>query len=243
MHSGWSLLPFPGPAPDGLVSGLTPPHDEHGRPLDLRVPEPHLQTLGTRHGAEAWPAYWVRQMHGADVKVVDPETQPGPIGHADALVTDLPGALLVTRHADCPPLLIWDPERRVMGLAHSGRRGTLANIACAVVASMVDQYASNPQALIAYIGPGIRSCCYEVGPEIRTEAFRMGWGDEYFNTRLGSTYMDLQKLLRDQLVAAGVADVYGEHDAECTRCGPTQMHSYRREGSKVCFAAVAGILP
>lgn len=177
------------------------------------------------------------------MKVVDPEIQPGLTGHADALVTNRPGTLLVTRHADCPPLLVWDPKRRVLGLAHSGRRGTLANIAGAMVRRMVDQYASNPQALVAHIGPGIRKCCYEVGQEIQAEATRMGWGDEYFDTRAGSTYMNLQKLLYDQLHAAGVAAIYGEQDAECTRCGPTQMHSYRREGSKVCFAAVAGILP
>lgn len=243
MHSPWALLPFPGPPADGLVSGLTPPHDEHGCPLDLRTPESHLPTLRTRLEAESWPAYWLRQVHGADVEVVHSRTEPGLVGGADALVTDQPGALLITRHADCPPVLIWDSHRRALGLVHSGRRGTLANVASAVVGCMVEQYGSDPREIAAHLGPGIRGCCYEVGEEIRTEATRLGWGDEYFDRRFGSTYMDLQKLLRDQLRAAGVGTVYGEQDAECTRCGPTQMHSYRRAGSKVCFAAVAGILP
>lgn len=237
------LLPFPGPTPEGLVAGITPPAVPSGSWLDLADPATALPGLVRGGLLPGWRAYWVRQVHGTDVvEAPTLQREGGLIGTADALVTQAPEALLLTRHADCPPLLVWDPVHRAVGLAHSGRRGTLANIAGVLVDSMRGRFGSSPERLVASIGPGIRACCYEIGPEVlrgippETVARRLSRTD-------GKLFFDTHRMIADQLRDAGVRTVYGAAEAECTLCGPTRLHSYRRDGTRLRFAAVAGILP
>lgn len=239
----YSLCAFPGPVPPELVAGFTPPRDADGGLLDLRPPENVSAEFARSASAAGWPVYWVWQVHGSIVEAVGADTPPGLTGKADALVTDRCGVLLVTRHADCPPVLLYDPRRGAVGLAHSGRKGTLGGVAGAVVRTLSDRYGTDPGDVLAFLGPGIRTCCYEVRSDVVAEAHEARAGDRWFEERGRATYMDLFGLIGAQLRASGVETIYGEGDTECTRCGPSQLHSYRRTGSKTCFAAVAGIRP
>ncbi len=235
-------IPLPGPDVEGVVAGITPPLDACGYPLDLAAPEDHLGPLQTVFGASGWPVYWIRQIHGSEVVEVSDAHPSGPIATADALMTDRPGILLLTRHADCPPVLVYDPVHRVLGLAHSGRKGTLSNIAGALVRAMSNAYGSIPADMVASIGPGIRSCCYQVGEEVLEEA-ESGTDGRWFVRRRGDLFMDLQGMIASRLWEGGLHQVHGEHEAECTCCGPSRLHSYRHDGTKLRFAAVAGMLP
>lgn len=89
----------------------------------------------------------------------------------DGLVTDRPGLLLAVQVADCFPLLLVDPRRRVVASVHAGWRGTLRRIAEKAVGRMVQEFGSDPGDLRAVLGPGIRRCCYQVGREV-AEAFQ-----------------------------------------------------------------------
>ena len=87
------------------------------------------------------------------------------VDQADALVTAEPGVGLVVMVADCVPIVLMDPERRVLGVVHSGWRGTVAKVAAAAVATMTAMGA-RPEAILAAIGPAIAPERYEVGPEV-----------------------------------------------------------------------------
>ncbi|MBI4467115.1 MAG: peptidoglycan editing factor PgeF [Acidobacteria bacterium] len=84
----------------------------------------------------------------------------------DAAITDQPGLLLAVQVADCLPILLADPVRRVVGAVHAGWRGTLAGIAAKTVGRMRQEFGSKPEEIVAAFGPGIHRCCYEVGPEV-----------------------------------------------------------------------------
>jgi hypothetical protein len=88
----------------------------------------------------------------------------------DALITDRPGLLLGVQVADCLPILIFDPEKRVVAAVHAGWRGTAKRIAEKAVGRLRAEFNSSPKRLRAVIGPGIHGCCYEVGREV-VEAF------------------------------------------------------------------------
>src|SRR5208283_297407 len=105
------------------------------------------------------------QPPGAAIPV--PATNP-PAG--DGLMTAESGILLTIRIADCLPLLLVDPQRRVVAAIHAGWRGALARVMEKAVGDMRRVFGSDPQALIAALGPSIRACCYEVGEEV-VEAF------------------------------------------------------------------------
>jgi YfiH family protein len=109
----------------------------------------------------------LRQIHSDVIHNIDraPETPlPG-----DAVITRTPGLLLSVQTADCVPILIVDPQRRVVAAVHAGWRGTLRRIAGKTVGQMQMLHGSHPKDLAAAIGPAIARCCFEVGPEVVKE--------------------------------------------------------------------------
>src|SRR5579862_5347620 len=98
------------------------------------------------------------QVHGVGVVCVDSSLSSPP--EADALITDTPGLLLMLLFADCVPLYIFDPVHRVIGLAHSGWRGTAKNITRHTLKAMQDNFGTQPRACLAAIGPCISADYY-----------------------------------------------------------------------------------
>jgi YfiH family protein len=168
--------------------------------------------------------FLMKQVHGADVRHAPWEGRP----EGDAAVSSAPGLLLGIETADCLPLLLVDPVRRVVAAAHAGWRGTALRVAQAAVAALAAR-GSRPEDLLAALGPANNVCCYEVGEELREEfgaeaihLFRPGPRDRpHLDVRAGNVR---------QLLAEGVAPDRIHHVAECTFHQPELYHSYRREG-------------
>ncbi|HEX3406044.1 MAG TPA: peptidoglycan editing factor PgeF [Caulobacteraceae bacterium] len=103
------------------------------------------------------------QIHSARPVVTD-----APLGDArpegDAVVSRTPGVLCGALAADCAPVLIADPEARVVAAVHAGWRGALAGVVEAAVAAMATLGAS-PERMRAAVGPCIGPSSYEVGLE------------------------------------------------------------------------------
>jgi len=178
------------------------------------------------------------QVHGARVVAAPVEGRP----EADAAWSAQPGVLLGIETADCLPVLLVDPVRRVVAAAHAGWRGTAAGIAARTVEALVEG-GSRPEALLAALGPGIGPCCYEVGDELRAAfgdlaeaVFRPG--------PRGRPHLDVREANLRQLLAAGLRPQRVHHVAECTCCIPGRYHSYRRDGRgagrMISFVGFAG---
>ncbi len=176
--------------------------------------------FGTRH-SENWTHQprrtWVNQTHS---DIVISAAEPGFLGEGDALITAQPGLLLEIRTADCVPVLLVDPSRRVIAAVHAGWRGTAASILEKTVSAMIANFGAAPGNLFAAIGPAIERCCYEVGPEV-AEKFGV----------VGRTHLDLISLNRQQLTTSGVPDGQIFRVGGCSRCGNETFHSYRRDGT------------
>ena len=132
------------------------------------------------------PLFTVRQIHSNKVVVVtagnlaDRTAAPA----ADGLITNRRGILLGILTADCIPVLIADTKRHAVGAFHAGWRGTVAAIAEAGVRKMQEEYGSQPEDMIAAIGPGIGACCYRVGSEVRCQfEARFLYGADLFETK------------------------------------------------------------
>lgn len=95
----------------------------------------------------------------------------------DGLVTKERGIILAAYTADCVPIYFVDPVRKAIGLAHSGWRGTVANMAGKMVERMRDEFGTDPKDLIAAIGPSICQSCYEVDETV-AKAFREAIGED-----------------------------------------------------------------
>lgn len=162
----------------------------------------------------------MRQVHGRTVRRVGAADADPP--EADGLVTDEPGVALLTRAADCVPVLLADAEAGVVGAAHAGRPGVAAGVVPAVVAEMRELGA---ETLTAWVGPHVCGGCYEVPASLRAEVAALV-PETWATTTWGTPALDLGAGVRAQLVAAGCAVrvVVG-----CTR-EDARWPSYRRDG-------------
>ena len=177
-----------------------------------------LRTVAAATGAR--PVV-MRQVHGAGVSV-DPAPAAAP-PRADALVTSRPGVALVTRAADCVPVLLADAHAGVVAAVHAGRAGLAAGVVPAAL-SRVAAVGAGP--VTAWVGPHICGGCYEVPEALREEVSArvpQAWGE----TSWGTASLDLGAGVRAQLEAGGceVVSVGG-----CTR-EDAGLPSYRRDGA------------
>ena len=171
------------------------------------------------------------QVHSDRVIVADQPNGPhGHLGQADALITNRPEVSLFLRFADCLPVLIYDPKRRAVGVAHAGWRGSLKKIAKATVEAMVARYGSRPEDLVAGVGPGIGPCHYAVGPEVvaQTQAAFGDHADRLLQARYGGYHLDLWEANRVAMQEAGVEQI--EVAGICTQCQSELFFSHRATG-------------
>ena len=207
----------------------------YGRPDDLNLgftahdPRDTVETnrrrLVERIGS-ATRLITVRQVHAAEVLRV---TSAGLAtdAEADGLITDEPGLLLGIQTADCVPILIADPEHRAVGAFHAGWRGTAARIVEAGVARMAAEFGSDPEKLLAAIGPSIGRCCYQVGEEVAA-IFTADF--EYGRALLaGERNLDLKRANGRQLLAAGLRGENISMSDDCTSCQPAKYFSHRAQ--------------
>ncbi|MEA3345074.1 MAG: peptidoglycan editing factor PgeF [Chloroflexota bacterium] len=182
------------------------------------------------------------QVHGARVGRVGAEDQGTTLSSTDGLITDVPDVALMLRFADCVPLLFFDPHRPAVGLAHAGWRGTLAGIARKVVRAMAIAFNSQPEELIAGIGPSIGPCCYQIGWDLadRVQAQFPQWPDLIHWRCSDRPYLDLWRANQRQLEEAGVRSIALAQ--RCTACRVDEFFSHRAEGGRTGrFAVVIGL--
>jgi hypothetical protein len=194
-------------------------------------------------GIDATRLAYVRQVHGVDCLVTDDApASAGPLGTADAVATATGGAALAVFTADCLPIVLVDPGRRLLALVHAGWRGTVQGIAGCVVRALVERLQARPDALHAVIGPSIGPCCYEVDEPVvgpLRSAFPANWERWVEAQAPGKWRLDLWRANEDQLATAGVPRGAIRNPRLCTGCGRDLFFSYRKEGQAGRLATLA----
>jgi YfiH family protein len=183
-----------------------------------------------------------RQIHDAHVKIVSEELRgkgstdyQGAIDGTDAMVTNVPGICLMVLSADCVPILMWDPAKKVIGVVHAGWKGTLHLIARKTVKVFQKDFGSSPHDIRAGIGPSIGPCCFEVGSEVISQVRdRLGGGKKHIVQNLADKkgYFDLWRANQKQLVQAGVPGKNIELARTCTCDHADVFFSHRCEGGR-----------
>jgi len=187
----------------------------------IGIPAEHLTHVYQEHGTIIWPV-------GQEHRGAGALTGEDPVGNGDGLISTEPGVPLAILIADCLPIFFSTVDVRVVGLAHAGWRGTLNDIAGAVVNKMDELYRVDPTSLMIWIGPGISRNGFRVGNDV-WEIFQERWGkyDDCFDRE--NQAIDLKKINQYQLEAAGVLTDNIEGATECT-FGDLRFYSYRRDG-------------
>jgi copper oxidase (laccase) domain-containing protein len=142
------------------------------------------------------------QVHGSDLAIVNSES-PVPAGAVDGLITADPRVCLGIYVADCCAVYLVDPVARVIGLLHSGRKGSELGITAAAITRMRVEFACEPARMTVVLGPCIRPPNYEI---------------------------DFAGLIRRDCEAAGVGTV--ADSGICTAANLDRYYSYRVERGK-----------
>jgi YfiH family protein len=226
-----------------------------------------LKKLAAAERGCTWPLVTLRQIHSDiihDVGDVPKETLAG-----DGLITRTPGIVLFVLTADCLPVILVDTKQRSVGVFHAGWRGTLKRIVEKGVGEMHRCFGTQARDIQAAIGPGIHSCCYEVGSDVRQQfESQFEYAAELFREVKESDpvrekypllflsarppgaelpkkiFLDLVEANRRQLMAAGLLEKNISVSPLCTACRTDLLFSHRAErGATGRMMAAVAIWP
>lgn len=178
--------------------------------------------------------YSVTQVHGTDIEIIEDQNRKSICNNQkDGLITNKKGIVLSTYHADCVPIYFYDKKIKVIGLAHSGWKGTLNNISKEMISKFKEKFNSNLDDIMVAIGPSIGPCCYEIGQDVEKLFY-----DKYSNKdniiikNRQKTYLDLWKVNKINLLDIGIKLENIIENSLCTSCNLDFLYSYRKENTK-----------
>jgi len=165
---------------------------------------------------------FMNQVHGNRIEIITAKNRT-KLMECDGMITNLKDTALCVMVADCMPLLFYDPLQKVIAVAHAGRNGVYLKIANKIVEKMISNFNSHVKNIKVFIGPSIKSCCYEVKNDV-TKGF-----ENYLHVKGGKIFLDIvQKCIYD----LKDVDICG-HNIDvspiCTCCDK-DFFSYRRSG-------------
>ena len=161
------------------------------------------------------------QVHGDRIRIV---TESGTYPGTDGFITTQKELVLLIKTADCPAVLLVDPQQRVVAAVHAGWRSVVKGILEKVIQLLDDQFNSRPANILCAIGPAIRSCCYEVQADvwkIFPEDVIVRRGEKFF--------LDLPLTIRQRLLSQGIIENHLDDSGLCTSCRADLFFSHRRD--------------
>lgn len=190
--------------------------------------------------------YSVRQVHGTEVKIIDKQsTKLVSNEKYDGLLTNKKGIALCTYHADCAPIYFYDKNKKVIGLAHSGWKGSLNNISSSMILMMKKEYGSKVEDVLVAVGPSIGDCCYEVKDDVASlfeKTFSNAFNKGIIIKRENKIYLNLWKANKLNLLNLGIKKENIKLSEVCTSCNIDKFFSYRKEkGTKNRMIAAIGL--
>lgn len=200
----------------------------------------NYQTLANRLKINSNEIIRPNQTHTDVVKCIEKlKVSPEDLRDVDGLITNQPQVFFSLSFADCTPIYLYDPIKKVIGNIHSGWKGTLKGIGKKAVEKMVECYHCHPKNIVCCLGPHIRKCHFEVGQEIAIQ-----FENQYQNMQdihdiisyIGEIdgkkkyYIDTAKINRNLMLKIGLKKENIIDSNICTVCEKHQMHSYRAQG-------------
>jgi len=165
-----------------------------------------------------------KQAHGHKVQFCKAS---GELADTDAIISNSENIVLSIQVADCIPLFILEKKSKIFGLVHAGWRGTAKRIVSKTIHE-INKHGGCQKDIMALIGPSIKQCCFEIGPEVAKE-----FSNDFLVKGNGDrSFLDLQGVVKKELMNAGIKIENIIDLDECTCCQPEKYYSYRRNGNR-----------
>lgn len=213
----YTTIDFDGRLNDGVARGVT---DFLARRFGIAA---QLNTCTQVHGATVVGVRRQSHRFGTDTKAVAAATTLRECDSCDALWTAESHIALGIKVADCLPVTLMGDG--VLANIHSGWRGTVQGITAITLDTIERETSFDPHPSLAFLGPSIRVCCFEVGEEVATQ-----FDARFVDRSHAKPHVDVVRHTIDLLTERGFAATNIIDSGLCTRCDGSIFHSYRREG-------------
>jgi len=205
----------------------------------------------------------VKSIHGDNIEIVSGSEGGKFIDKTDGLISaGSPGLFLCITVADCIPVVIFEPKKKIMCLLHCGWKGLVKGIIQKAVSIIKDNFSGGkdafPDSLYAGIGPGIGVCHFEVEEDIlpffndypdsvltigagdmhKSHVKETGPGAEILKPAIAGVtgkdryFIDLKQIAKKQLVKCQVSPANIEINPDCTYCKSGVFFSFRKDKKK-----------
>ena len=201
---------------------------------DPAAVEENRKRIANAVGVRPEHMVYTQQTHTTNVAIVTKEDRGKILPETDGMITNDSEVCLVTFYADCVPLYFVDPVKKVIGLSHSGWRGTVNKMANVTIEKMQKEFGCNPGDILAAVGPSICQDCYEVSEDV-IEQFRANykkeyWSDIFYKKENGKYQLNLWKANEFNFLDAGIKPENIAVTNVCTCCNPDVLFSHRITG-------------
>ncbi len=182
---------------------------------------------------------FAHQCHSANVAIADQACRgrgamelDSALPNTDGIITNVKNICLGVQVADCVPVLLYDPDCKVIAAIHAGWKSTLRKITTVAVHKMMQHYGCRAENMLAVLGPSNGPCCYEVGDDVVREA-RVALGN--INDVIkpsktpGKHIFDQWTANIRQLKDAGLKASHIECAEVCTQCNTDHFYSSRAD--------------
>lgn len=211
----------------GVVAGITGRGGSPGAGFDLGlwtrqpVGEVMERWRAFRTAESGFSAFvMAHQVHGMEVAWHDDARGWSIHERLDGHLSGTAGTMLLVTVADCIPVYLVVPSRRLIGLLHAGWRGTAGGILERGIAQLTGRGVAVAD-IVMHCGVGICGDCYEVGSDVMD-----GCGAERIGA--GPWHLDLRARLVDAAERLGVGEV--SLSPWCTAHDRVAFYSHRGSG-------------
>ena len=188
--------------------------------------------LGNVLGIDPHYLVFPRQTHSNNIEIIH-QVPKEEIKNVDAMITNVPGICLCIQTADCVPILLFDPVKKVIAVVHAGWRGTVRKILFHTVKRMNKEFRCKPENIVVTIGPSISQRKYEIGKEVIYEIKKIMDNPDLvliYRKKSEKAYLDLWEANRLQLLEGGLSNENIYVSSICTFTDSDHFFSARRQG-------------
>lgn len=182
------------------------------------------------------------QVHEDNIVVVDKNhkclgiSTEFDFNNTDGMITNVNGISLFGYTADCPLVMIADDKNHVVGICHSGWRGTVKEISTKLIEKMKKEFGSSTDDMYAFIAPSICQDCFEVSEDVILEINKIIDEDKretvYYKKENGKYQLNLWETIKICLIEAGIKVENIELPHICSKCNTDYFFSHRHQGEK-----------
>jgi len=225
----------------GITHGISTASFGSMKQLDMLKVDRNALSKFTLSAGVSDQIVYMKQIHSGNVSVVK-SADLVKISDTDGLLTGKRHIPLGVLTADCLPILLYDPKRKAIGIAHAGYKGLLHHIIENMISRFIIDFESDPKDILIGIGPSIEISCYEVDKSL-IEEFQKTFptSKKMFIKKNSRYYLDLRMIARQCLLKQRILEEHIEIMDVCTKCDQN-FYSYRRGDGERRFVSIISLI-